>query len=625
MDLKQSHLADSLITAIQSPTPEVFESLQTEDPLSREALILAALHAIETWKDGHSLQALRTTLGRIDLMEARTVSGVPIAGLAAKMGLAEVLELILEMDRSAATWKDAEDRTLLHLCLESDQCDPVSTVSLLLKAGVSSSQADFQGNTPLHLAARSGSSESLSALLTTRCNVNSQNKDGDTALHLAVRYKKNKCVEVMLVHGASSSIINFARKRPKDEAQGVTLAVFSKHEKPGMKPPSSRWPDHKTPGSWPANEFRAVKGPTEPAPSPMIRTSKPEYAAPTVVVKPKETVTVVPLDDRRLPLEKQYENERKAKEVAQERVSSLEQELLKATTQLTSLKDQLTQKKAKSEVKFLFPHILGPQDNIIPQLQHDMEQFAAEVTSWQTLCQPLFTRVVERLKKEVKTLWADCDLEEYGSFANSLHLPRSDIDLVIVGPAPGNCLQDLGMVVRMIPEFVSMSLVATAFIPVLKLEMRVSTLDIHIDITQQDPRHTGVKCSLLVREKIESIPHLREVNLAVKHLFQVCDYSEPFKGGISSYAVFLMVLYFFQYHLPPMEERFSLAEPLLHFLNYYAYIFDYQEAICVREARYDPTFFQPSMEPYLIIVDPISPTRNVGHNTSLEGLLVAVI
>jgi len=575
------------------------------------------LKAIEDWPQSCTSAELSSLLSTVQVSHMRNDKGEHLAVLAVRRNLAEVLEAVLRVDGSAVQIRDLEQRSLLHLSLTCDQADPSDVVRVLLAAGLPASLTDTQGSTPLHLASKHGYTESLSELLKCRCNPNAQNGEGDTPLHLAVRHRKLKCMELLLAAGATSSLINYNRRTAKQDAAGAALAVLSKFEKP-VKSLTRRWEESK-PGSlsWHKTDFHTSKASSSQEPSKPQKEPVPAL----LLVKGRELMIV---EDKRPPpsVEKQLEEERKAKEQALESVQSLQQSLVQATQELSVLKEQLAQAKSQSEVKLLFPKTLGAIENVLPQLQVDMEQFRDEVGKWQVGCQPVLEKAVRQLRMEVKAIWPECELEEYGSFANNLHLPGSDIDLVIVGSSSPSQLSDLSQAIRLHVPITSMSLVATAFIPVLKVEITLDSLDVRIDITQQDPRHTGVKCSQIVKRKIEAIPRLREVNLVVKHLFQLCDFTEPFKGGISSYGTFLMVLYFFQHHMPPCEDRYSLAEPLLHFLNFYAWNFNYHDAICVQEAVYDPTFFPQSLDPYLVIVDPISPTRNVGHNTNLEALLV---
>lgn len=598
------------------PSQSSLPSTDSQDISDVSGLREAVLRAVEDWPQGCNLDELATMLRTVEVSHMRNDKGEHLAVLAVRRNLAQVLELVLRVDMSALQIKDSEQRSLLHLSMACDQADPAEVVRTLLAAGLPASLPDTQGNTPLHLASKYGHTESLSELLKCRCNPNAQNCEGDTPLHLAVRHRKLKCMELLLTAGATSSLINYTRRTAKQEAAGAALAVLSKFEKP-VKSLTRRWEETKSGSlSWHKTDFHTAKASSSQEPG---KTQK--EPAPALAVKGRELMIV---EDKRPPVsvEKQLEEERKAKEQALESIQSLQQSLVQATSELAVLKEQLSQVKSQSEVKLLFPKTLGAIENVLPQLQVDMEQFRDEVRKWQLACQPVLEKAVRQLRMEVKAIWPECELEEYGSFANNLHLPGSDIDLVIVGSSSPSQLSDLSQAIRLHVPITSMSLVATAFIPVLKVEMTLDSLEIRIDITQQDPRHTGVKCSQIVKQKIEAIPRLREVNLVVKHLFQLCDFTEPFKGGVSSYGTFLMVLYFFQHHMPPCEDRYSLAEPLLHFLNFYAWNFNYHDAICVQEAVYDPAYFPQSLDPYLVIVDPISPTRNVGHNTNLEALLV---
>lgn len=64
----------------------------------------------------------------------------------------------------------------------------------------------------------------------------------------------------------------------------------------------------------------------------------------------------------------------------------------------------------------------------------------------------------------------------------------------------------------------------------------------HVDITFQNRTHMGLKCLDMIKSFMEAEPLLRPLVLIIKTLMNVYDLSDPYKGGLSSYGVTLMVI-----------------------------------------------------------------------------------
>lgn len=67
---------------------------------------------------------------------------------------------------------------------------------------------DFQGNTPAHLAARTGATDLLMLLLDCGCEYDDQNSLGRSPLHIACSENQPEAVEALLRHGASVNVID---------------------------------------------------------------------------------------------------------------------------------------------------------------------------------------------------------------------------------------------------------------------------------------------------------------------------------------------------------------------------------------------------------------------------------
>ena len=88
------------------------------------------------------------------------------------------------------------------------------------------------GHTPLHLAADSGHTDTVTALLAHGADVGAKNNDGDTPLHLATWNVHPDTVTALLAHGAevderaeSRTLLRVATERGKFAAASALLAA----------------------------------------------------------------------------------------------------------------------------------------------------------------------------------------------------------------------------------------------------------------------------------------------------------------------------------------------------------------------------------------------------------------
>ena len=59
--------------------------------------------------------------------------------------------------------------------------------------------------------------------------------------------------------------------------------------------------------------------------------------------------------------------------------------------------------------------------------------------------------------------------------------------------------------------------------------------------------------------------------LVLKQMLKVWGFNEPYNGGLSSYALFLMIVSFLQARNKPHDIHFvNLGETLLEFMKYYS-------------------------------------------------------
>lgn len=67
-----------------------------------------------------------------------------------------------------------------------------------------------------------------------------------------------------------------------------------------------------------------------------------------------------------------------------------------------------------------------------------------------------------------------------------------------------------------------------------------------IDITQLTENHNGLECVKLVQDFLKENEVIEPLILVLKQYLKVCQFNDPYYGGISSYALFLLLVSFLQ-------------------------------------------------------------------------------
>lgn len=67
-----------------------------------------------------------------------------------------------------------------------------------------------------------------------------------------------------------------------------------------------------------------------------------------------------------------------------------------------------------------------------------------------------------------------------------------------------------------------------------------------VDITIQDGKHNGIKCVDLVKRYLQAYEPLKYLVMAFKQLIFNSQLNDPYQGGLTSYALILMIVSFLQ-------------------------------------------------------------------------------
>lgn len=201
---------------------------------------------------------------------------------------------------------------------------------------------------------------------------------------------------------------------------------------------------------------------------------------------------------------------------------------------------------------------------------------------------PLVDIILNNIIQIIKSCSYDFDVMVFGSYQTNLCLAWSDIDLVVNSKLSvvnslnilGNLKQKFDQNTKIIKNIV---FVESTTIPLLKLVTQDHLLNYHIDISVQDGKHFGIECVKLVKLFLETYDVLEPIIIGLKNILKCAGLNDPYKGGLSSYGLILLVVY----HLQILEEEYkintndknNLGRIFIEFLFYYGAKFDHNRTI----------------------------------------------
>lgn len=242
------------------------------------------------------------------------------------------------------------------------------------------------------------------------------------------------------------------------------------------------------------------------------------------------------------------------------------------------------------------------------RLGRELLELEDEISVLNSLIRCKYERIQMEIGEMVKMVHkGPFELKVYGSFANGLNIPGSDLDLLLIfnnSPkksrklnndlpnsnetslgskhrlsedlslrSPGNPLrkytdpyqsgmtqqdfqhklmmesvmEDLGdLAESMTTQFSESKYLRNAQIPVLKLVTCADSGGFPVDVTAKDVRHQGLECVDLVKRLVRKYPPLKPIVLVLKQLLTLSELSDPYMGGLSSYGLVIMIVGYFQ-------------------------------------------------------------------------------
>ena len=328
------------------------------------------------------------------------------------------------------------------------------------------------------------------------------------------------------------------------------------------------------------------------------------------------------------------------------------------------------------ELKFM-PHQIDDAE-MFKILDKDLNDYQKYITEKINRNIPAINEIINEVRATLNTITQDYDIKIYGSYANGLCMPWSDLDLVLVNkngiennenennennennneniileqnapniepqsdnasvantdstressvPALNNLLMTLYMKIKNKPWVKQSIITENLSVSIIRLMTVKDKNELNVDISIESNKHNGLKCVNLVKSYLKEYTVLKPITIALKAILQSANLHNPNKGGLSSYGLILMVVSYIQ----SQKENFGLKnEPDLSgkifygFLKHYGIFFDFNKYLILTYPINETNVPNNDKESFLtinqfsqefIILDPLNNKNNVANSS----------
>lgn len=135
------------------------------------------------------------------------------------MHYVEPIKVLLENGADTEVIMPDEDQTMLQFVCDTEYDKASHKIAqYLIEAGADINAKDFDGNQPIHFAAKRDSDELVKLLLKAGADVNSENNSGKTPLHIAAIENSKSSAIVLINNGANVDSLDEYDRTPLDLA-----------------------------------------------------------------------------------------------------------------------------------------------------------------------------------------------------------------------------------------------------------------------------------------------------------------------------------------------------------------------------------------------------------------------
>lgn len=196
--------------------------------------------------------------------------------------------------------------------------------------------------------------------------------------------------------------------------------------------------------------------------------------------------------------------------------------------------------------------------------------------------------LINDIRKVIQHLWPRAVIEVFGSFCTGLYLPSGDIDLVVFGNWPqellrnkrayyclANCLGKSNHVKKN-----SVQVIGFAKVPIVKFEDSRYHISFDISFNVFD----GLSGVIYLKKQLTEYPCLRILIMLVKQMLHEKELNTVYRGGLSSYSLYMMIISFLQRHpridILQSSTEVNIAVLLIEFFDLYGSKFNY-DTVCL--------------------------------------------
>ena len=256
-------------------------------------------------------------------------------------------------------------------------------------------------------------------------------------------------------------------------------------------------------------------------------------------------------------------------------------------------------------------------------------------------------KILDKIQNNINKINTNFKAKLYGSRATNLFLMWSDIDVVICNEKRNkkikeeinkeeeietedniedikyDFLEKLNELLNNDIKFVeNIKYLNKAKIPIIKIKTTKEYNNIMIDITLQSKDHFGLKCVNLVKKLLKEYDILETLLFPLKTMLKLSELNDPYNGGLSSYALILMIVYFLEYQKKMKKEinKDNVGRLFYEFLFFYGGRMD-TNYIDINNIN---NSMKINKNPFIYILDPLNNENNVGK-TSFKYMEVKFI
>lgn len=196
--------------------------------------------------------------------------------------------------------------------------------------------------------------------------------------------------------------------------------------------------------------------------------------------------------------------------------------------------------------------------------------------------------LIKDITSIVQKLWPCAVVEVFGSFCTGLYLPDGDIDLVVFGNWPPDLLRNKRVYYSLanalgkshLVKKSSIQVIGFAKVPIVKFED--SRFSISFDVSFNI--YEGLSGVVYLKKQLKEYPCLRILIMLIKQMLHEKKLNTVYRGGLSSYSIYMMIISFLQRH-PRVEVLRSktdvnIAVLLIEFFDLYGSKFNY-DTVCI--------------------------------------------